>query len=152
MKEYNHTNTLIWTGQKEWEKWDIGDKCPNCDSDEIEYNTRLMLTSYPPKQQLRCKKCGHYFSSGYTADLIDNDELDKLYEHVKDIWGIPEVRDPLPGEAPYIGDWQPSYPEIYLPHENAPVGWICPKCGRCLAPHLDSCPYCSAPTTINITY
>ena len=150
MKESN--NTLIWTGQKEWEPWDIGDKCPNCGGDEIEYNTMLVLTSYPPKSQLRCKSCGHHFSSGYKTDLIDNDELNKLYEHVKDIWGIPEIRDPLPGEAPYIGDWQPSYPEIYLLHKDAQVGWICPKCGRCLAPHLDSCPYCSGPTTINITY
>ena len=26
-------------------------------------------------------------------------------------------------------------------HSN--VGWICPKCGRSVAPELKTCPYCS---------
>lgn len=151
MKESN--NTLIWTGQKEWEPWTGSNRCPNCGGDEIEYSTLYILTSNPYQTKLRCKSCDYHFSSGVqTIDLIDKDKLNKAYDYVKDFWGIPEIRDPLPGEAPYIGDWQPSYPEIYLPHKDAPVGWICPKCGRALAPHLDSCPYCSGSTTINITY
>lgn len=150
MKESN--NTLIWTGQKEWESWTGTNRCPHCGGDEIEYNTMIVLTSNPPQAQLRCKSCGYHFGSGYKIDSIDQDELNKAYGYVKDCFCIPEIRDPLPGEAPYIGDLQPSYPEIYLPHKDVQVGWICPKCGRCLAPHLDSCPYCSEPTTINITY
>ena len=26
-------------------------------------------------------------------------------------------------------------------HRN--IGWICPKCGRAVAPELKTCPYCS---------
>ncbi len=145
MNEYN--NTVTWTGQKEWEPWTGSNRCPNCGCDEIEYKTKFILTSYPPQSSLRCKKCGHHFGSGCKVDLIDNDELNKLYEHVKDVWGIPEIRDPLPGEVPYIGDWP-------LAPTPSPLnyGWICPKCGRVLAPHVNSCPHCSEPTTINITY
>lgn len=146
----NTNNTLIWTGQKEWEPWTVGDQCPNCGSDEIEYNTRLMLASYPPKQQLRCKKCGHHFSSGgctaikmTTDDVIDRTYLDELFKHDQSILGIPQVGDwpPAPTPCDPIGTPQPLN-----------YGWICPKCGRCLAPHVNSCPHCSGPTTINITY
>jgi hypothetical protein len=128
----------------EWVRWTGNHKCPNCGGNEIEYNTRI--TSYPPQSQLRCKNCGHYFSPGIQAEWDDNDALNKLWEHDQSILNIPKVGDwPTPCDPP-------SYPDIYLPDKNSKVGWICPKCGRCLAPHLDSCPYCSAPTTINITY
>ena len=142
MKESN--NTLIWTGQKEWEPWTGSNKCPNCGGDEIEYNTMLVLTSYPPKSQLRCKSCGHHFSSGFAAEWTDNDTLSKEWQHDQSILGIPKV-----------GDWPPApTPCDPLPatDKTTMYGWICPKCGRCLAPHVNSCPHCSEPTTINITY
>ena len=150
--ENNTVSCVNWNHRPEWERWTGSNRCPNCGSDEIEYNTQIVLASNPPQSQLRCKSCGHYFGSGIKAEWINKDALNKVWEHVKDVWDIPEIRDPLPGEAPYIGDWQPSYPEIYLPHKDAPVGWICPKCGAVLAPHVNSCPYCNPTTTINITY
>ena len=27
------------------------------------------------------------------------------------------------------------------------VGWVCPKCGRSVAPELKTCPYCSTQST-----
>lgn len=92
------------------------------------------------------------------SDWTDNDALNKLWQHDQSILGIPKVGDWPPSPQP--GDWPPaptpcdppSYPEIYPFDNSSQVGWICPKCGRALAPHLDSCPYCSEPTTINITY
>lgn len=142
-----------------WERWTGSNKCPNCGSDKIEYDTQITLTSYPPQSQLRCKNCGHYFSSGCKTELIDNDAVNKAYEEVKKSFGIPEIRDPLPGEAPYIGDW-PSSPKITDPLPNYPeldrgslnYGWVCPKCGMVLAPHVSSCPHCSPATTIKINY
>ena len=156
MKETN--NTLTWTGQKEWEPWTGSNRCPECGGDEIEYNTMLVLASNPPQSQLRCKSCGYYFSSGIKTDLIDSDALNKVYEEIKKSFGIPEIRDPLPGETPYIGDWPPSLTPDFPPldiEKATMYGWICPKCGRALAPHMDSCPYCSTGnnqlSTINTT-
>ena len=150
MKESNET--LVWASQqREWERWTGSNRCPNCGGDEIEYNTIMVLTSNPPQSRLRCKRCGHHFNSGTTPrpvrqdDFVDRTYLDELFKHDQSILGIPQV-----------GDWPPcdppSYPDIYLPDKNSRVGWICPKCGRCLAPHVNSCPHCSEPTTINITY
>lgn len=142
MNEYNNTGNWI-IKHKKWESWPRSNRCPNCGSDEIEYNTMIILTSHPPQAQLRCKSCGHYFSSGHQEDLIDRDVLDKAWEHTQSILGIPRV-----------GDWPPA-PTLYDPldiQQQLNYGWICPKCGRCLAPHVNSCPHCSEPTTINITY
>lgn len=85
-----------------------------------------------------------------TAEWTDNDTLNKLWQHDQSILGIPQVGDWPPAPTPCD---PPSYPDIYLLDKNSKVGWICPKCGRCLAPHVDSCPHCNnTPTTINITY
>lgn len=148
----NIASCVNYNPRPEWERWTGSNICPRCCSDEIEYNTQLILTSNSPRVQLRCKKCDFYFDSGVKAEWINEDALDKVWEHVKDVFGIPEIRDPLPGEAPYIGDWPtPDFPPLDI--EKATVyGWICPKCGRVLAPHVGSCPYCSPATTINITY
>lgn len=75
-------------------------------------------------------------------------------QHDQSILNTPYIGDPPPGTIPQIGDvpFAPTPQDpIYTP--SAPnYGWICPKCGRCLAPHMDSCPHCSEPTTINIAY
>lgn len=150
----NETISCVnYNTRPEWERWTGSNKCPNCGSDEIEYNTQLVLTSNPPQSQLRCKSCGHYFSSGIKTDLVDHDALNKVYDEVKKTFGISDIRDPLPGETPYIGDYWPM-PDIPLRGTNKAVmyGWVCPKCGAVLAPHVSSCPHCSPATTINITY
>ena len=81
-----------------------------------------------------------------TAEWTDNDSLNKLWQHDQSILGIPQIGDwppaPTPCDPPY-------YPNIDAPLN---VGWICPKCGRCLAPHVNSCPNCSPAPTINVTY
>lgn len=140
----------------EWAPWSGSNKCPECGSTNIEYNTMVILTTYPAQHQLRCKACGHYFSSGmFFSKNTNKDALDKLWKQDQSIINIPQVGDWPPG--PQVGDWPiepepPSYPDITIPKKDSPMGWICPKCGRSLAPHMDSCPYCSRPNTLNITY
>lgn len=155
MNKNETVSCVNYNPRSEWERWTGNNICPRCCSDEIEYNAQFILTSNPPKAQLRCKKCDFYFTSSLGTELIDKDALDKVYEEVKKSFGIPEIRDPLPGEAPYIGDW-PHSPKITDPIPNCPgnmnYGWVCPKCGRVLAPHVSSCPHCSPATTVNITY
>ena len=166
--ENNTVSCINWNPRPEWERWTGSNKCPHCGSDEIEYNTQIVLASNPPQSQLRCKTCGHYFSSGVKAEWINEDALNKVWEHVKDVYGISEIRDPLPGEIPYIGDWPPgptitdptpgldNWKPFPIQNDSNKVtgmyGWICPKCGAVLAPHINSCPHCSPATTINITY
>lgn len=126
-----------------WESWTGTNKCPHCGGTEIEYNTRAILTTHPAQSQLRCKKCGHIFSSGFTAEWTNDDVLNVT----------PGTLTPGVTPLPYITPRQGSTP--FIPNESIPpyectppsqrahnTGWICPKCGRCLAPHVDSCPYC----------
>ncbi len=119
-----------------WKHWSGDHTCPKCGGTDIEYDAGMVLTSYPPQAQLRCKSCKHQFNSGFQAEWTDNDSLSKQWQHDQSILGIPQVGDLPP--APALSS--PNY------------GWICPKCGRVLAPHVNSCPYCSESTTINITY
>jgi hypothetical protein len=83
--------------------------------------------------------------------------MDKL-EHDQSILGKPQVGDWPPG--PQVGDWPPygwpgteppSYPGISIPEKDSQVGWVCPKCGRCWAPHIIGCSNCNK-STIEITY
>ena len=149
MNAINKTETVScvnWNTRPEWERWTGSNRCPNCESAEIEYNTQLVLTSNPPQSQLRCKNCGHIFSSGIVTEWTNKDSLDKLWEHDQSILGIPQV-----------GDWPPTptpQDPIYISHtpDTHNYGWTCPKCRRSLAPHVDSCPFCNEATPINITY
>ena len=158
MNTINKTETVScvnWDTRPEWERWTGGNICPNCLSSNIEYNTQLVLTSNPPQTQLRCKDCGHHFSSGFTAEWTNKDSLDKLWEHDQSILGKPQVGDWPP--APQGGDWPPTptpQDPIYIPHtpDTHNYGWICPKCGRCLAPHVDSCPCFNESTPSEIIF
>lgn len=91
--------------------------------------------------------------SGFVAEWTNNDSLNKLWEHDQSILGKPQVGDWPPYSYPEVPEIEPPYPGI--PRKDSFVGWICPKCGSCLAPNISSCPYCSrttTATTLNITY
>lgn len=142
----------------DWSPWSGSNKCPKCNGDNIEVNNCIVLTTYPVQSQLRCKDCGHYFSSGmFTSRNTNEDTLDKMWQHDQSILGKPQVGDWPP--SPQVGDppwWPseqepPSYPDISIPKNGTPVGWICPKCGRCYAPHVSGCSHCNA-SGIKITY
>ena len=94
--------------------------CPKCESKNIEYDSAMVLTSYPPKYSCRCNSCGEYFFS-------DMDSVTNMTS--------PNICDPLPGQASYFGGNQ---------------GWICPKCGRVMAPHMDYCKFCSSSNEVTI--
>ena len=152
----NKDNTIScvnYNPRPEWERWTGSERCPNCGSDIINVNTQIMFASNPPQHQLCCGSCGHYFSSGIKTEWTDSDALNKLWEHDQSILHGPYIGDPAPGLAPYIGDPIPNVDDT-LPATNKTTmyGWICPKCGAVLAPHVSSCPNCSPATTINITY
>ena len=102
--------------------------CPKCKSNNVEYNEAMVLTSYPPQYQCRCKDCGERFFSGTKSNWTNMDSLDDII--------TPKISDPLPGQSPYIGDFPNS------PYLGGNQGWICPKCGRVMAPHMDYCKFC----------
>lgn len=134
---------------KEWEPY--SGTCPHCNSTNIEYQTGIMLTSNPPQYRLRCKDCGKYFFSGQIEykDSSSN-SLNEYFKHDQSILNTPKIQDPTPSESP----WVPFNPDPFRldPPTKNNYGWICPKCGKVLAPHLDSCKYCSSnsTTTTNI--
>lgn len=143
-----------------WSPWSGSNTCPKCGSHTIEVNDYVILASYPAQDQLRCKDCGHLFGSGiFNTNNSTSDATDKSWQQDQLILNIPKVGDWPPG--PQVGDWPPypwqddpeppAYPDISIPSKDSPIGWICPKCGRCYAPHISGCVYCNE-TTIKITY
>lgn len=119
-----------------WENF-CGAICPFCGKTEVEYNSSMVLTSYPPQYKCRCKSCGEHFYSGMCgSNWTNKDALDNMI--------APSICDPLPGQAPYIGDFPNS------PYLGGNQGWICPKCGRVMAPHIDYCVFCCSSSGVTI--
>lgn len=135
-------------------------KCPKCGGDQ-EYDTSMVLTSNPPQYQVRCKKCGHISYSGSYTIKVNDPDLPGSYKITP--------YTPDPGLPSYPSPGLPSYPD----HPQKPdysyggnYGWICPKCGKVWAPHVNFCdcgnnwnkftcdigtggPYYKGPTTIS---
>lgn len=161
LKLNNATSYVIRDLPPEWSPWSGSNRCPKCGSHNIEVNNRVVLTSNPPQSQLRCKECNYHFGSGIFSRNTDEDTLNKIHQD-QSILNISKEGDspyaPQVGEwPPYTQPWEqepPSYPDVYIPRKESPVGWICPKCGKCWAPHIDSCS-CSCSSTsssIKVTY
>ena len=119
-------------------KWKrlYGASCPICGSSEVEYDSGTILTSYPPQHNCRCKDCGERFFSGSISSWTNSDSLD-----METPW---KFGDPMPGAAPMIGDFPNS------PYLGGNQGWICPKCGRVMAPHMDYCKFCCSSNELTI--
>lgn len=154
--ELNTEASWLRSGFVKWQPWSGSNKCPKCDSRHIEVNTTVVLTTNPAQSQLRCRDCGQIFSSGiFNSDTSDATE--KLWQHDQSILGKPQVGDwppaPQVGDAPWWPSEQepPSYPDISIPSKDTPMGWVCPKCGRCWAPHVRGCTNCNT-SEIKITY
>lgn len=140
MNKNETVSCVNYNPRPEWERWTGSERCPNCGSEIINVNTRIILTSNPPQHQLCCGSCGHYFSSGVKVEWTDNDTLNKLWEHDQSILNIPKV-----------GDWPPS-PTPCNPPSMLNYGWICPKCGKVNAPHRDFCDCSGGGYYPNIVY
>lgn len=139
--ELNGIDTISHIDQNSALEWSpCSGECPQCGGHNVEINNFLILTSNPPQSQLRCKDCEYYFNSGVLSHNIN--------EEIGDWPPGPQV-----GDAPWWPSEQesPSYPDITIPNKDSPIGWICPKCGRCYAPHISGCSYCNA-SEIKITY
>lgn len=130
--------------EKEWQPWTGSNKCPNCGRNNIEYNTQVVLTTYPAQSQLRCKDCGHYFGSGINAEWTNKDALDDMWKHDQSILNIPKVGDWPPSQTP--GNPPPTTDKTTI------YGWICPKCGKVNAPHRDFCDCAGNGCYPNIVY
>ena len=116
-------------------------KCPYCGSDDVMFDSSKVLTSNPPQYRCKCNTCKKEFYSGQC----------KNFNWDQSILNIPKIGDPTPGESPY---WVPFTPDPFKldpPYKQNNYGWICPKCGRVLAPHLDSCKFCNGGNTLAVT-
>ena len=111
-------------------------KCPYCGSDDVMYDSSKVLTSNPPQYQCKCNTCKKEFYSGQC----------KNFNWDQSILNIPKIEDPTPGESPYWVPFTPDPFHLNPPYKQNNYGWICPKCGRVLAPHLDSCKFCGSGT------
>ena len=87
----------------------IAGKCPYCRASEVYRDNTKILTSYPPQQQYKCKACGEVWSA-----LNDREAIRPTYSYSVTASDYPS----------------PSYGQ---------TGWICPKCGKVLAPWMSEC-------------
>ena len=127
-----------------------GWECPNCGDEFIIADDSSLLASGISNsarvcpvcnQQMvqslnpgvyRCRQCGYGESTlpycvPYTHQFNDKSTTLPKHERIYD----------TPVETPSIA--QPSHVQY---------GWVCPQCGRSLAPHVDSCP-CRSKTEIS---
>lgn len=143
MESKNYTNVTTMTDSLNgWESTNY--KCPYCGSTNTEYDSSMILTSNPPQSKCRCKDCGGQFFSGQCkSDWSNKDVLDDFWKQDQSILKTPKIGDPTPGESPYQVPFTPDPFHLNPPYKQNSYGWICPKCGRVLAPHLDTCKWCS---------
>lgn len=128
-------------------------KCPYCGSEDIVYDSSKVLTSNPPQYQCKCNTCRKEFYSGQCKNFnwSNNDTLNDFWKQDQSILNIPKIGDPTPGESPYWTPFTPDPFKLNPPYKQNNYGWICPKCGRVLAPHLDSCKFCNGGNTLAVT-
>ena len=120
--------------------------CPYCGSDDVVYDSSKVLTSNPPQYQCKCNNCKKDFYSGQCKNITWNSNLSNDFKHDQSILNIPRVGDPTPGESPYWIPFTPDPFKLNPPYKQNNYGWICPKCGRVMAPHMDSCKFCDGNT------
>lgn len=136
-KEIKFDNSLSINGYDRWVKSHTY-ICPKCGSSDVVYDCTTVLTSMPPQHKCKCNACGEEFFSGQCqSNYTNKDSSDDMWKQDQSILNIPKIEDPLPGQQ-----WSDPF-RLPPPSHNNNYGWICPKCGRALAPHLDSCKWCS---------
>lgn len=138
-----------------WEH--IAGECPHCHaSGTVERNAGIVLTSYPPQYQYRCRKCGEYWSAHNDEEAIKgtkeiqvseesvNTGIDITSKDGKETTVRLQADNSILG-GPYIGN-VPNASQIGDMPDNfgwGRYGWICPKCGRVMAPDTPFCYFCS---------
>lgn len=134
-------------------------KCPKC-GEEMSLYTSMVLTSYPPKYKAVCPKCGNveylYCNETDTShSQVFQDIKEGLNQAIKcekdNLYCNDEIATTVSSNNDIIS-YNMSYPVGDYPEDNSfgRYGWICPKCGRVLAPSMTFCPFCAnEKTTIN---
>ena len=132
-------------------------KCPHCHaSGTVERNTGIVLTSIPPQYQYRCKKCGKYWSAHNDEEAVEEKKemqhnekpvitgIDITSKNGKETTVGLQADNSILG-SPYVGDI-PNTPQVGDTPGNfgwGRYGWICPKCGRVMAPGTPFCYFCN---------
>ena len=124
-------DSFMWT--------ELPGKCPFCGQDTV-YKENVVLTSLPPKFRYKCKSCDRTWIaySDYEA-LIAYSGYEALH-----------TDKPTAADSPLSSKPMNNYTVGDFPINWGQQGWICPKCGRVNAPHVDHCP-CSEPGTTTIS-
>lgn len=105
-------------------------KCPFCGQDTV-YKENIVLTSLPPQFRYECKSCGKTWTAHSDYEALHT--------------STPAAAGPSSSSRTinnYIGN--------DFPISWGQQGWVCPKCGRVNAPHVNHCP-CSEPGTTTIS-
>lgn len=128
LEEYlNDANSNVFQPYNPLEDWKLYlGKCPHCGSTNIEANYDMVLTSMPLQYNCRCKNCGGTF---YSSQI--KQESQTITPYAPDP-GLPSY--PSPGLPSYSD--QPQKPDYGY---GGSYGWICPKCGKVNAPHINFC-------------
>ena len=120
-------------------------KCPYCGSEDIVYDSSKVLASNPPQYQCKCNKCKKDF---YSNQCKNGNLYGNWFEHDQSILNTPKIGDPTLGESPYWVPFTPDPFHLNPPYKQNNYGWICPKCGRVMAPFIDSCKFCGSNLTV----
>ena len=117
-------------------------ECPYCKAHSVYRNDSMILASYPPQHQYRCKGCGHVWSAHNDKEAV---------EPIKDKEGSPmhsfgpSLNSECISEETTAGK-SISYSIRDVPGDSfkywGQQGWICPQCGAVLSPWTIECPHC----------
>lgn len=128
----------------------VDGECPYCKAHLVYRNDSMILTSNPPQHQYHCKRCGHVWSAHNDKEAVEpiKDKEDSPMHSFE-----PSLNSECISEETTAGK-SFSYSIGDVPGDSfkywGQQGWVCPKCGRVNAPHVNTCP-CSEPHNTYVT-
>lgn len=161
LKQSNSTKKNIKQDSYKWLPF-IGKRCPHCGSTNIEYETKLILTVFPPQVNCRCLECKQTFLSDQLKNLDDEIIISTNIESEEVVEDIEEQNETMNENADICDSTNEFSNEISETFDLAnpnnvdveeletlekPVcnkkdilyGWICPICNKINSPYKESC-------------